>query len=366
MGTTADFYKGLFGTRTRTTAAEPSPRRAVSVERARVGSRKWLVFVRCVVVAALVAVFANGVVALARRPDSRPVIRTATSAFPTDAARAYATRFVAAYLSWDVFSPDTRATALAAFLPAQLARAQVGWNGSGRQKVTAATPSTVEIVGPTEARVIVDVTLEPGGALCVQTAVRSGGNGSLAVVAYPSAVACPGIARQPRPTPPVLEQDASLSGVISAKVSGFLRAWISSSTDLAPYVTQDSGISGLGSFLQLDAGAAISTQVLAWDGTDPTRRQVITKTTLRTPGGGSVLQMHRVTVRQISGYWLVSAVTAGVDDPEIAAAPEEPTGPIRAPTPGTSTTPLPATPPSSPSPVPSAPTAPPTNPQLPG
>ncbi|WP_143658347.1 conjugal transfer protein [Embleya scabrispora] len=212
MGTTADFYKGLFGTRTRTTAAEPSPRRTISVERARVGSRKWLLFVRCVVVAALVAVFANGVVALARRPDSRSIIRTEASAFPTDTARAYVTRFVAAYLSWDVFSPDTRATALAAFLPVQLARAQVGWNGSGRQKVIAATPSTVEIVGPTEARVIVDVTLEPGGALCVQTAVRSGGNGSLAVVAYPSAVACPAIARQPRPTPPVLEQDANLSG----------------------------------------------------------------------------------------------------------------------------------------------------------
>lgn len=353
MGTTTDFYKGLLGTRRASPQPSTKPlRQAPPASRSGIPSRKWLLVVRCLIVAALIAVFANGVLALGRRPESRPTIRTTTSSYPVDAARAYATRFVAAYLSWDVFSPESRATALSAFLPGQQPRAQAGWNGSGRQKVLSATPSAVEIVGASEARIVVDTTLDPGGALCVQTAVRSGNNGSLAVVAYPTAVPCPGIARQPRSAPLVLEPDAAISTAIAGKVTGFMRAWVASSADLAPYVTQDSGISGLGSPLVMEPGAAVSIQVLAWDRTDPTRRQVIAKTTLRTPGGGSVVQAYRVTVRQISGYWLVAAIAAGVDDPDIAPRPaDEPGASMPTATSG------PSTAPSSPAPTLSAPTS---------
>jgi hypothetical protein len=91
-----------------------------------------------------------------------PTVSTAP-AYPDAEAQAVAARFARGYLGWDEDKPDERAQLLASVLPAD-SDTTMGWDGHGRQTVVAVQPGAVTTGTDHQARVRVDVLIQPGAA----------------------------------------------------------------------------------------------------------------------------------------------------------------------------------------------------------
>ncbi|MFD7978771.1 conjugal transfer protein [Streptomyces sp. NPDC059071] len=109
-------------------------------------------------VAALALLGAKSLLIPKKTPDpvqtSTPA--QAAPAYPADEARAVASRFARAYLSWDEKQPEARASGLAAVL-SDGADTKMGWDGKGKQDVLAVEPGSVTPAAQKQARVRVDI-----------------------------------------------------------------------------------------------------------------------------------------------------------------------------------------------------------------
>ncbi|HET6989385.1 MAG TPA: conjugal transfer protein, partial [Kribbella sp.] len=77
-------------------------------------------------------------------PNRAPeTVVSGQSGFPSDEARAVATRYAVSYLSWDEGNPDERPAQIGLDLAAGL-DSRAGWNGRGKQTADIAYPGQVK------------------------------------------------------------------------------------------------------------------------------------------------------------------------------------------------------------------------------
>jgi conjugative transposon protein TcpC len=116
-------------------------------------------FFRGLVVAVLLLAAISGVRSWVR-PNNPTTIggQTTQSGFPSDEARAVATRYAVSYLNWDEGNPDARPAQIGLDLAAGL-DARAGWNGRGKQTADKAYPGEVK-VDPSGVTAVVDVRVQ--------------------------------------------------------------------------------------------------------------------------------------------------------------------------------------------------------------
>jgi hypothetical protein len=115
-------------------------------------------FFRGLVVAVLLLAAASGVRSWIRPNTAPSTVVTGQSGFPSDEARAVATRYAVSYLNWDEDNPDRRPAQVSLDLAAGL-DARAGWNGRGKQTANAAYPGEVK-VGDSGVTAVVDVRVQ--------------------------------------------------------------------------------------------------------------------------------------------------------------------------------------------------------------
>lgn len=100
-------------------------------------------------------------------PNRTPeTVVTGQNSFPSDEARAVATRYGVSYLTWDEDNPDQRPAQIGLDLAAGL-DSRAGWNGRGKQTASVAYPGEVT-VAPDGITAAVDVRVR------IQTFVKRG------------------------------------------------------------------------------------------------------------------------------------------------------------------------------------------------
>ncbi|MDX6263669.1 MAG: hypothetical protein QOH84_5357 [Kribbellaceae bacterium] len=123
-------------------------------------------FFRGLVVAVLLLAAISGVRSWVRPNNPPSTVVAGQSNFPSDEARAVATRYAVSYLNWDEGNPDARPAQISLDLAAGL-DARAGWNGRGKQTADRAYPGEVK-VDPTGVTAVVDVRVQ------VRSFTRSG------------------------------------------------------------------------------------------------------------------------------------------------------------------------------------------------
>lgn len=101
-------------------------------------------FFRGLVVVVLLLAAISGVRSWIQPNSSAPPTVTGQSSFPTDEARAVASRYAVSYLTWDEDNPDGRPAQIALDLAAGL-DTRAGWNGRGRQSADRPYPGEVTV-----------------------------------------------------------------------------------------------------------------------------------------------------------------------------------------------------------------------------
>ncbi|MFJ2438821.1 hypothetical protein ACIOWM_37020 [Streptomyces anulatus] len=236
----------------------------------------------------------------------------AAPAYPEAAAQAVAARLARAYLTWDQDAPDVRAAQLAAVLPPG-ADTAMGWDGDGRQTVTAVEPGTVTPGPRGRARVRVDVLLAAAGAgaparwVALDVPVARAKGGGVVVTGQPGLVGVP--ATGPTvPAAPVPVSDTELSRTTESAVAQFLAALTTgdTATVTAPGAQIPPLPDGI-EFRSLDAWAIDQAESAG----DRTGTALVTWEF----GGATIQQTYRVVLTRVSSAsaarWQVAALHGG-------------------------------------------------------
>ncbi|GAA0903946.1 hypothetical protein GCM10009558_003130 [Virgisporangium aurantiacum] len=268
---------------------------------------------------ALLVIVVNGVYRLAGKALYDPPRPGPGDAFPTAQASGYAARFAHAYLTWDQSNPQSRLEQLKLFFP-RGADTQLGWDGRGTQRVVG-QPLPAGVTTRDDHRAVVHVAalLEPGGWTCMDVAVyAAAGGGALAITSYAAFVSCPAVAAAGVPNDSRQGDDAAAAGMLP-RITSFLRAYGVSSTDLTQVVTPDSGITGLrGAAVFVDIIRLFVPDLSEGGGSFERTAEVVMR--WRTPSGGAVTQMYRLSMRSVGGRWFVHSIDGGVESPDVAPA----------------------------------------------
>jgi hypothetical protein len=115
-------------------------------------------FFRGLVVVVLIFAAISGVRSWISPNRSQQPVVSGQSTFPADEARAVATRYAVAYLTWDEGNPDARPAQIGLDLAAGL-DSRGGWNGRGKQTAGAAYPGEVT-ADPNGITAVVDVRVQ--------------------------------------------------------------------------------------------------------------------------------------------------------------------------------------------------------------
>jgi hypothetical protein len=124
-------------------------------------------FFRGLVVAVLLLAAISGVRSWIRPNNGPATVVSNQSGFPSDEARAVATRYAVSYLNWDEENPDARPAQIGLDLAAGL-DSRAGWNGRGKQSADRAYPGEVK-VDPSGVTAAVDVRVQ------IRSYVKKGG-----------------------------------------------------------------------------------------------------------------------------------------------------------------------------------------------
>lgn len=115
-------------------------------------------FFRGLVVVVLLLAAISGVRSWISPNRAPETVVSGQSNFPSDEARAVATRYAVSYLNWDEDDPDVRPSQIGLDLAAGL-DSRAGWNGRGKQTADRAYPGEVT-VDPGGVAAVVDVRVE--------------------------------------------------------------------------------------------------------------------------------------------------------------------------------------------------------------
>jgi hypothetical protein len=263
---------------------------------------------RVVLWAAILLVFANGIVALVKnvRASEPRYIRTVASedgnlGFPEKEAAVFAARFAHDYLSYDSKDPNARREQLSGYINDSF-DPLVGWDGSGRQVAVNSIPVDVEV--HSEDLGVVTVAVNVSGPRWVYLAVPITAEGDGLVVAErPALVPAPEIADAP--TDNVLfgieDPDPALAGRVQPSIESFFKAFASGKdADLAYFLPPGRTLSGLDGAVELDA---IESLEVAQGGG---QREAIARVRWLDPlTGGALTQTYRFTLVERDGRWYV-------------------------------------------------------------
>jgi hypothetical protein len=222
--------------------------------------------------------------------------------FPADAAKAYATRFAQAYLTYDQSSPGAHAGALAAFLAP--GEAVPAWDGAGKETVANLVPANLEMRGTDVAVVTVAAEVDAGWVyLAVPVRVSEA---AMVVTAPPTFVAPPATASLPAETG-VSNPDTGLAMSLMPMLKAFFTAYAAGdATQLRYFEAPGSHLQGLGGTVSL--GGVVN--VVAAPG-GITRRLSVT-VAWRTGSGASLMQAYDLDVQQVNGQWYLASVAPAV------------------------------------------------------
>lgn len=283
----------------------------------------WYVLVRGLVIVVLVAALLTGIrswVATLSQDDTSTRHQTANVpaavTYPSAVAAGAATRFAAAYLSWDSANTDARAAQLKA--AGWNGDPTLGWNGKGKQTVDDITVAAIRADNGTDGSVTVVGTVHswtapssggkptqgPGKQIALLVPVRVD-QGVASVSATPSIVAVPAAQA---PQDPVLEStDTDLTGQTQPQIIAFFKAY-AINTDVSSLTAPGSHVTGLG-------GTVTYSRLASWTVAEPTkdRTQAIASVVWSTPDGAQLTQTYRLTLqRTVAGdaaRWQVYAIT---------------------------------------------------------
>jgi len=245
-----------------------------------------------------------------------PTVSTAP-VYPDAEAQAVAARFARAYLGWNEDKPDERAQLLESVLAAN-SDTTMGWDGHGRQDVLDVQPGAVTIGKDHQARVRVDVLIQPGAAANDKKASPAPArwvgldvpvvetSGRVVVTGPPGLVGIP-TSGPKAPNLPTTQTDPDLSAQTENTVEKFFQAYAAGDTDT---VTAPGA-----SVPALPAGIAFKSLV-SWSadsgsGDDRTGTARVSWSL----GGASIEQVYRVTLTRVSSpdahRWQVADVHGG-------------------------------------------------------
>lgn len=243
-------------------------------------------------------------------PAPPPVVKSGPD-YPTDAARAVASRWATAYLTWDEKNPTARQTALAMDMPSD-ANTALGWDGKGRQSVDELYAGEVTVLQHGQARVHVEAhvianggSADQGNWLALDVPVAQT-HGRIVVSGEPGIVGLD-LDSVTVPTPSPTQPDVDMSQQTKDVISQFFTAYASgnASTVAAPGAdipTLPKGFT-LASVQDwnVDAGSGANrsgTAVIKWQ-----------------TAGGTIEQTYRVVITRVASAsaqrWQVSDLHGG-------------------------------------------------------
>lgn len=279
---------------------------------------RWLVWLgRAVVWAVIVLVGYRGVLAIVTGPS--PGSRTpapprvhASPQFPVAAAEAYALEFGAVYLNFSPATATARSKALAAFLPPGTGP-QLGWNGTGTQRLLDEQVAGITVRGPHAAVVILLARLADGSLIELGVPVYAAGGG-MSVSGDPALLPGPAKAVAPATDQPA---DQGTEATLQSQLAAFFPAYASGDqATLARFLAPGAHVTGLGgvvSFGGIDsvyAPAGGSTRTIS---VTVTWQFPVQQTGRRAATGATpaALQMtYQMTVVRHGGSWDVDAIGA--------------------------------------------------------
>ncbi|NUR99788.1 MAG: hypothetical protein HOV67_31600 [Kribbellaceae bacterium] len=276
-------------------------------------------FFRGLVVVVLLLAAISGIrswIAPNRTPQT---VVSAQSSFPSDEARAVATRYAVAYLTWDENNPDARPAQVGLDLAAGLDTG-AGWNGRGKQSADVAYPGQVTpdpngITGTVDVRVRVHTfTRTSGNAFAAGPLVWD--RLSVPVARTPSRVVVSGPPtfvpdeRAPLPAnmPDAGKPDDDLTSATEKDAEAFFAAYAESDNKVAAVTAPGSTIRSLNGAVRF--GALKDWQVYA--GNDD-ERQATAAVTWNGVGDTTLDQTYTLTLRRTvatdgAQRWQVAAV----------------------------------------------------------
>lgn len=224
------------------------------------------------------------------------------ASFPTDAAKAYAARFVQAYLTYDQSSPGTRASALAAFLAP--GEAVPAWDGAGKETVANVVPAGLDVRSADVAVVSVAAEVDAGWVY-LAVPVRVSGP-AMVVTAPPTFVAPPATAPLPAQAP-VSNPDTGLALSLMPTLKAFFTAYAAGDgTQLSYFEAPGSHLQGLGGAVTL---SSVVNAVAAPGGTS---RQLSATVVWRAASGAGLMQTYDLGIEQVNGRWYVASAAPAV------------------------------------------------------
>ncbi|MEU4932034.1 conjugal transfer protein [Streptomyces yokosukanensis] len=252
-----------------------------------------------------------------------PTVSTAP-AYPDAEAQAVAARFARAYLGWDESNPDERVQLLASVLAAD-SDTTMGWDGHGRQDVLAVQPDAVTTGTDHQARVRVDVLIQPGAAATgdkgKKTAATSAParwvgldvpvvetSGRVIVTGPPGLVGIPKSGPK-APDLPTTKTDPDLSTQTQDTVQKFFQAYATGGTDAV--TAPGASVPDLPNGITFKSLVAWSADTDTGSGDDRTGTARVSWSL----GGASIEQVYRVTLTRVSSSdaqrWQVADVHGG-------------------------------------------------------
>ncbi|WBQ02911.1 conjugal transfer protein [Kribbella sp. CA-293567] len=276
-------------------------------------------FLRGLAVAVLLLAAISGVRSWIR-PNTSPTTSggvTQTS-FPSDEARAVATRYAVSYLNWDESKPDARPAQIGLDLADGL-DARVGWNGRGKQTADKAYPGEVK-VDPSGVVAVVDVrvqirsftksgrSFQPGPYTWQRVAVPVARTSSRVVASGPPTFVADERAALPENMPEAGVPDDELTAVTMKDAEAFFSAYAESDAKVEAVAVAGAAIRSLNGVVKL--GDLKSWQV--YTGNDNERRATAA-VTWDGAGDTTLDQTYSLTLRRTvaadgAQRWQVAAV----------------------------------------------------------
>jgi hypothetical protein len=263
---------------------------------------------RVVLWAAILLVFANGIVALMKnfREPEPQYIQTAASekgdsGFPEEDAAVFAARFAHDYLSYDSKDPESRREQLSVYIDDSF-DPLVGWDGSGRLVAVNSIPVDVDI--QSDGLGVVTVAVNVSGPRWVYLAVPISTEGDALVVAdRPALVPAPEVAQVATDDTlaGIEDPDPALAGRIQPSIESFFKAFASGKdADLAYFLPPGRTLRGLDGAVELDA---IESLEVSQGGRE---REAVGRVRWIDPlTGGALSQTYRLTLVERDGRWYV-------------------------------------------------------------
>lgn len=295
------------------TPPAPTPARP---RRPGTGGRWWIYAGRGIIWLFFLAVIANAIMhqvtlwtadAAPADQEAPNVVEQAT-AFPEDAAAAFAQGFAQVYFSQGADSDEAPAVTLADYVPEDRLR------DFSVPEMTAEGIRTVQVSATDDHHGIVTLAaLVNGAPMHLDVPIYAADTGALVVSGLPALLPAPEPAALPAPTEEQASDEATAEQM-QPVITGFLEAWAETPDHLPRYLAPQAQVDPLpeGTFTFGGLGDLTVTP-----GSDAEPREALATVTWRPDedAEGGLTQHYRITLEQVAGNWFVVDVQGAAPMP---------------------------------------------------